>query len=68
MRKQQPPKGATDLADLRRLLLSHPELRSEAGPVVEAIARTGGGEDVAAAWRDLLSEPMVSDEDLDEGY
>ena len=62
------PKGATDLADLRRLLIAHPELRSAAGPVAEAIARTGGGEEASRTWLDLLEQPVVSDDDVDEGY
>jgi hypothetical protein len=66
--KRLAPKGATDLADLRRLLLSHPELRSEAGPVAASIERTGGGDEVVRAWRELLAEPMVADESEDEGY
>ncbi len=57
------PKGATDLADLRRLLLAHPELRTSEGPVVEAIARIGAGEDVVRAWNELREEPAVADED-----
>jgi hypothetical protein len=67
-RRRLAPKGATDLADLRRLLLSNPELRSEQGPVSDAIQRIGGGEDVASTWRELLSEPTVTDEEVDEGY
>jgi hypothetical protein len=61
------PKGATDLADARRLLIAFPELRSETGPVGEALERVG---DSAAreVWRSLLREPVVSDEEVDEGY
>jgi hypothetical protein len=62
------PKGATDLADLRRLLIAHPELRTKAGSVVDAITRTGGSEDALRAWLELLEQPVVTDEDVDEGY
>ena len=67
-RRRLAPKGATELADLRRLLLAHPELRSEAGPVAASIERTGGGDEVVRAWRELLAEPMVADESEDQGY
>ena len=62
------PKGATDLADLRRLLLAHPELRSERGAVADALDRLGGGDEVAATWRELVQAPPVTDEEAEEGY
>jgi hypothetical protein len=57
------PKGATDLADVRRLLLAHPELRSAEGPVADAIRRIGGGPEVFQAWEELRNEPAVADDD-----
>jgi hypothetical protein len=57
------PKGATDLADVRRLLLAHPELRNADGPVSEAIRRIGAGEEVTRIWDELRAEPAVADED-----
>jgi hypothetical protein len=62
------PKGATDLADLRRLLIAHPELRMKTGAVADAISRTRGGEDASRAWHELLEQPIITDEDVDEGY
>jgi hypothetical protein len=62
------PKGATDLADLRRLLLAYPKFRSVEGTVAEVIVRVGGGEAALLAWRQIVREPVVSDEDVDEGY
>ena len=67
-RRRLTPKGATDLADLRRLLLAFPKLRRKNGPVAEAIARVGGGAEARAAWAALVREPIVSDEEADEGY
>jgi hypothetical protein len=61
------PKGATDLADARRLLLAYPDLRSERGAVSERLAHIGDGA-ALEVWRELLGEPIVSDEDVDEGY
>jgi Nucleotidyl transferase AbiEii toxin, Type IV TA system len=62
------PKGATDLADLRRLLIAHPELRTKSGTVADAIERTGGGDGASQAWHELLEAPLITDEDVDEGY
>jgi hypothetical protein len=62
------PKGATDLADLRRMLLAHPELRQEEGAVAHCIRVVGGGDDELQQWRALLAEPIVTDEESDEGY
>ncbi len=67
-RRRQTPKGATDLADLRRLLLTHPDLRNEQAGVRGAILRIGGGPEVLATWDELLREPLISDEEADEGY
>jgi stage V sporulation protein SpoVS len=68
VKRRLAPKGATDLADLRRLVLAHPELRTDAGLVADAIVRVGGGPAELEAWRELCSTPIVSDEDVDEGY
>jgi hypothetical protein len=62
------PKGATDLADLRRLLIAHPELREKTGSVADAIARSGGGAETLRTWHELLEEPVLTDEESDEGY
>lgn len=67
-RRRHSPKGGTDLADLRRLLLAYPELRAGTGAVAAAIDRVGGGAQAHATWGDLLRQPLVSDEESDEGY
>jgi hypothetical protein len=67
-RRRLAPKGATDLADLRRLLLAHPELRDDAGPVSSALEHLTSDASVRSLWRDLASAPPVSDEDVDDGY
>jgi hypothetical protein len=68
VKRRLAPKGATDLADLRRLLFAHPELRQEEGSVAQSILAIGGGEADFRQWRALLAEPVVSDEETDEGY
>jgi hypothetical protein len=67
-RRRHSPKGATDLADLRRLLIAHPELRTEGGAVATMLDRLGAGADDFQAWRDLIASPIVSDADADEGF
>jgi hypothetical protein len=57
------PKGATDLADVRRLLLAHPELRAVDGPVAEALQRIGADAEVTRVWEELRHQPAVVDED-----
>ncbi|HVR29117.1 MAG TPA: hypothetical protein VMS86_06225 [Thermoanaerobaculia bacterium] len=67
-RRRFAPKGGTDLADVRRLLLARPELRTETGPVSVALQRLGASKEAFDLWRDLLAEPIVSDEETDEDY
>lgn len=67
-RRRLAPKGGTDIADLRRLLLARPDLRHDDAQVLESIEKIGGDEATRAAWQEVLSAPVVSDEDVDEGY
>ena len=62
------PKGGTDLADLRRLLIAHPELRAVEGPVAEALGTVGASAEAREVWRELVEAPAISDEDADAGY
>ena len=66
-KRRAAPKGATDLADLRRLLLAHPELR--ASDALEAALSLVGADPAArATWTELLAAPTVTDEETDDGY
>lgn len=67
-RRRHAPKGATDLADLRRLLLAHSRLRADPTEVTQALQRLGDDGAGLEAWRELLAQPLVADEDVDEGY
>lgn len=67
VRRRLAPKGATDLADLRRLLLGHPELIADPSTVQAAIGEVGGGDEARAAWAELVAAPLVPDDDGD-GY
>lgn len=65
-RRRMAPKGGTDLADLRRLLLVHRDALVDAR-VRDAIALVDGGEEADRAWEELRDQPMVSDDDFDDG-
>jgi hypothetical protein len=68
VRRKLAPKGATDLADVRRILLGHPELRQDEGDVAMAIRLAGGVDAELRQWRALLAEPAVTDEETDASY
>ena len=53
-RPAQAAQGFQDQADLYRLLLTFPELKKEEGPVAERLRAAGAGEDVMAAWKELV--------------
>jgi hypothetical protein len=56
------PKGDTDRRDLKLLLLAHPALKSESGPVLRSLE--GSGADAAALklWKDLVATEIAADE------
>jgi hypothetical protein len=64
--RQGRPKGDTDLADLRRLLLAFPELKATDGPVLERLRGLGASDAVLARWAEISVMTIVPDED--EGY
>jgi hypothetical protein len=60
------PKGMTDAADLRRLLLAFPELKQEQGPVFDSLLALGVSERAFAAWKDLVFQEFApEDEEVD---
>ncbi len=60
-------KGLMDAADLRRLLLTFPELKFEEGPVAEHLRASGAPESALTAWKELLSQEILP-EDEDAGF
>jgi hypothetical protein len=60
------PKGAMDQADLRRLLLTFPELKAKKGPVAERLTETGCSNEVMAAWVELVGQDIQAQADEDE--
>ena len=61
------PKAFTDRRDLAALLLKFPQLKADDGEVRERLAAAGADAQTHAAWRDLVAEAIVPEND-DEGY
>ena len=60
-------KGPTDLTDIRRLLLTFPELKAAEGPVANGLRASGAPESTLEAWREIAAQEIVPEDD-DEGY
>jgi hypothetical protein len=60
-------KGVMDLADIRRMLLAFPELKTDDGPVARRLQAEGAAEAVLSAWREIVSQEILA-EDEDAGY
>jgi hypothetical protein len=60
-------KGMIDRADLYRLLLAFPELKSKEGPVAERLRAAEAPASVMAAWKELVAEQILP-EDEDEKF
>jgi hypothetical protein len=65
--RSQSAKGPTDLTDIRRLLLTFPELKTFEGPVADRLQATGASDAALEAWREIAAQE-ISAEDDDEGY
>ncbi len=61
--RPETPKGLTDAADLRRLLLTFPELQTEEGPVAETLRGMQTPDEAFLAWRDLVGEEILPEDD-----
>jgi hypothetical protein len=60
-------KGPTDLTDIRRLLLTFPELKAREGSVAEQLRSAGAPDPVLEAWREIAASEIVAESD-DDGY
>jgi len=60
-------KGMTDAADLRRLLLAFPDLKSAEGAVADALKAAEASEATMQSWRDLTAQEILPD-DEDAGF
>lgn len=56
-------KGMTDVADLRRLLLTFPDLKVERGAVADSLIASGASVSILQAWRDLVAQEIEADDD-----
>jgi hypothetical protein len=65
--RQHKPKGLIDRADLYRLLLVFPQLKTAAGPVTERLRAAGASSEAFAAWKALVAEEILP-EDEDEEF
>ncbi|MFC1759023.1 nucleotidyl transferase AbiEii/AbiGii toxin family protein [Planctomycetota bacterium] len=61
--RRNTPKGMTDVADLRRLLLTFPELKAEQGEVADLLRKTDAADNLVTAWQDLVAEEFIEDTD-----
>ena len=60
------PKSGTDWRDLTILLLAHPELKFESGPVLDRLRAAGADEPAIAEWKRLVASEIRAAEDMDE--
>ena len=61
------PKGLTDAADVRRLLLTFPDLKKAEGPVADRLHAAGASQTVLATWRELVDQEILP-EDEEAGF
>ncbi len=59
-------KGLIDQADLRRLILTFPALKTEEGPVAERLRAAGASRDVMSAWQAVVAQEIVAEKDEDK--
>ena len=59
-------KGLIDEADLRRLLLVFPELKTAEGTVAECLRAGQNAETMLAVWRDLVSQEFLPEDEQSE--
>jgi hypothetical protein len=65
--RSRSPKGPTDLTDIRRLLLTFPELKQVEGPVYDRLRTSGAPRSVLDEWGEIAAGEIVAEND-DQGY
>ena len=63
VRRLNAPKGMTDKADLQRLMLAFPELKTAKGEVADRLQSAGVMDQTMDAWYDLVAQDIVPEED-----
>ena len=56
-------KGMTDVADLRRLLIAFPDLKSQNGPVKQSLLAKSVSEQTLHAWHEVVQQEIELDDD-----
>lgn len=64
--RRHKPKSGTDWRDLAMLVLRFPDLKSESGPVADALRASAVSADVLDAWRDLVRQDIQPADEDDE--
>ncbi len=64
--RRHKPKAGTDWRDLAILLLTFPELKTEEGPVAERLRAAEASTEVMAAWKELVAQDILPEEDDEE--
>lgn len=64
--RKHKPKGLIDQADLFRLLLTFPELKSTEGPVAERLRAAAVAPDVIAAWKEVVDQEILPEDEDDK--
>ncbi len=64
--RQHKPKGIIDKADLFRLLLTFPELKTEEGSVAERLRDAGAPAEVFAMWKNLVAQEIEAEGEDDK--
>lgn len=57
------PKGATDMADVERMLLAFPELKTHVGAVADRLRALSAPPGALAAWSEMVERHIEADED-----
>ena len=57
------PKGLTDAADLRRLLLAFPDLKVAEGLVADALQAAAAGQQALQTWQELAIQEILPEND-----
>jgi hypothetical protein len=65
--RSKTPKGLMDAADLRRLVLTFPQLKTDEGPVTDALRRLDAPSHAFKTWQTLVAEEILP-EDEDTGF
>jgi len=60
------PKSFSDMRDLAMLFLAFPELKTELGPVNNALKALGATAEAMNAWRELVAQELSAPNDDDE--